>query len=201
MYNNFSFNNILEWFGGIWGLATVIFWSATYVFIVIAGFLSQKEKKVSMPYVSGVLNVAWEIAAICYTEGNPGFILWLAIDFFIVCFGFIFLPHTKKILYCISIAFSVAVFLFCFTKFTDGFLFTVYLIDAIMEIDYLINYKRLSQKFMLAIATTKLLGDFSAGLTFGHLHSFIWFFAAISFACNLAYLIKCVKNSRGGKTN
>ena len=100
----FSFSNILAWAEGIWGILTLLFWSITYILIVAAGFLSRKERKLSMPYIAGALNAAWEIAAIIYTHGNPGFIIWFIIDVFILFWGFSFSPSVKKkIIYCASI--------------------------------------------------------------------------------------------------
>ena len=64
MNSYFAISNILRWAGGIFGILTVLFWSITYIFIVIAGFYSKKERKVSMPYVSGVLNIRCGVAVI-----------------------------------------------------------------------------------------------------------------------------------------
>jgi len=189
----FSFSNILAWSEGIWGVLTLLFWSVTYILIVIAGFRSRKEKKVSMPYVAGVLNVAWEIAGTVYTRGNPGFIIWFLIDILIVFWGFLFLSSIwKKIVFLVAILPVTALFLYSFKHFDAAFLFSVYLIDVIMEIDFLVNRKQLSKKFMIPIASTKLLGDLFAGLTFGHIYSFVWIFALLSFICNTIYLIQCI---------
>lgn len=186
--------NLLLWTDGLWGLLTVIFWSITYILIVIAGFLSQREEKVSMPYVAGVLNVAWEVAAMIYTKGNPGFIAWFFIDIFIVLWGVLFLPSAKKrILYGVSILVMIVLYLLSFNLFSPAFLFTVYLIDIIMEVEFIFKRARLSKKFKISIAVAKLLGDVFAGLTFGHLSVYIIIAALISFICNAVYLIMCIK--------
>lgn len=193
---NFSFSNILLWTDGIWGLLTVLFWSITYVFIAIAGFYSKKEKKVSMPYVAGVLNAAWEVAAIIHTGGNPGFIVWFIIDVFIMFWGFCFLTSAKKkILYSVSIFLSTIILLLSFEHLhAVAFLFTVYLIDVIMAVEFILCRKKLSRKFNIAIAAAKLLGDLSAGLTFGYVHDCIIAFSIISFICNFIYLFQCIED-------
>lgn len=190
----FSFSNILAWAEGIWGILTLLFWSITYILIVAAGFLSRKERKLSMPYIAGALNAAWEIAATIYTHGNPGFIIWFIIDVFIIFWGFFFSPSVKKkIIYCASILLSTCILLFAFEKFTPAFLFTVYLIDVIMAFEFLVKRTKLSSKFKITIAVTKLLGDLFAGLTFSYMYDFIIVFATVSFVCNCIYLIACMK--------
>lgn len=190
----FSFSNILAWAEGIWGILTLLFWSITYILIVAAGFLSRKERKLSMPYIAGALNAAWEIAATIYTHGNPGFIIWFIIDLFILFWGFFFSPSVKKkIIYCASILLSTCILLFAFEKFTPAFLFTVYLIDVIMAFEFLVKRTKLSSKFKITIAVTKLLGDLFAGLTFSYMYDFIIVFATVSFVCNCIYLIACIK--------
>lgn len=190
----FSFSNILAWTEGIWGILTLLFWSIAYILIVVAGFFSRKERKVSMPYIAGALNAAWEIAATIYTHGNPGFIIWFIIDVFILFWGFFFSPSVKKkIIYCASILLSTCILLFAFEKFTPAFLFTVYLIDVIMAFEFLVKRTKLSSKFKITIAVTKLLGDLFAGLTFSYMYDFIIVFATVSFVCNCIYLIACIK--------
>ncbi|MBQ3561710.1 MAG: hypothetical protein IJA06_07860 [Oscillospiraceae bacterium] len=194
MSSYFAFSNILAWAEGIWGILTVIFWSCTYIFIVVAGFLGRKERKVSMPYIAGVLNAAWEIAATIYTEGNPGFIIWFFIDIFIIFWGLYFLSSLKKkILYCGSIVLMTIIFLFFFKQYESAFLFTVYLIDVVMAIEFIVSYNNLSKYFKVTIAVTKLLGDLFAGLTFSYAYTFVIFFAIISFICNCVYLFLCTR--------
>jgi len=190
----FSFSNILSWAEGVWGILTLLFWSIAYILIVIAGFFSRKVRKVSMPYIASVLNAAWEIAATIYTHGNPGFIIWFIIDVFILFWGFIFSPSVKKkIIYCASVLLSTCILLVAFEKSTTAFLFTVYLIDVIMAFEFLVKRTKLSSKFKIAIAVTKLLGDLFAGLTFSYMYDFVIVFATVSFVCNCIYLIACIK--------
>jgi len=192
----FSFSDILMWAEGIWGILTVLFWAITYILIVLAGILSKKEKQVSMPYVAGVLNVAWEIAATIHTKGNPCFIVWFGIDVLIVVYGIFFLSSIKKkIFYCTSILLMTVLLLYSFRQYTAAFIFTVYLIDVIMAVNFVLKRKVLSKKFKVTIAATKLIGDIFAGLAFSHKYGFVKWFAIISFICNFVYLIQCIKES------
>lgn len=194
MNSYFAISNILRWAGGIFGILTVFFWSITYILIVIAGFYSKKERKVSMPYVSGVLNIGWEVAAIIFTEGNPGFIVWFVIDLFIFFWGVSFLQTAKrKLLYCISIILTTTLILLSFRLAAPAFLFTVYLIDVIMGMEYLIKRTKLAKRFKASIAVTRLLGDLFAGLTFYATYDFVVIFAIVCFVCNCTYLIKCIR--------
>lgn len=95
----------------------VIFWSITYVLIIIAGFQSQEIRKVSMPYIAGVLDFAWEICALYNSQGFWGHILWFALDLIIVFFGFRYAKssiHRNK--YIVSIIIST-LFLFSSLQF------------------------------------------------------------------------------------
>ena len=42
----------------------VAFWTLTYIFIILAGYGSRHIKMVSMPYIAGIMNLAWEICAV-----------------------------------------------------------------------------------------------------------------------------------------
>ncbi len=194
MNPHFAFSNISAWAEGVWGILTVLLWSCTYILIAVAGFLGRKGRNVSMPYIAGVLNAAWEIAATIYTKGNPGFILWFFIDVFIIFWGIYFLPSVKKkVLYVGSIALMTVIFSSSFMRYEPTFLFTVYLIDAVMAVEFIVARNSLSKHFKVTIAVTKLLGDLFAGLTFHHAYSFVVVFATISFIGNCIYLFLCIR--------
>ncbi len=71
----------------------ITFWSVTYVLIICAGFKSRHISMVSMPYVAGVMNFAWETIALFFESkgGNWGHIFWFGLDLMIVYFSFKFL--------------------------------------------------------------------------------------------------------------
>lgn len=175
-------------------ILTIIFWTITYLFIVYAGFRSRSIKQVSMPYIAGILNIAWEICALFWISGFWGYILWLSIDFFIVYFSVRFLDSKiKKIAYIASIVFFTVFNFIIFDKFEKGFAYSVYIIDLIMAVCYLIDRKKLSPIFKIPIAITKLLGDFFAGFVFKH-YTFTVVIAVIVFVCNVIYLFLCIKD-------
>lgn len=177
-------------------ILTVIFWTITYLFIVYAGFRSHSIKRVSMPYIAGILNIAWEICALYWISGFWGYILWLAIDLFIVYFGIRFLDSKiKKIAYIASIVFCTIGLFIIFNKFENGFVYSVYIIDLIMAICYLVERKRMSPMLKIPIAITKLLGDFFAGFVFKY-YTFTVVIAVLVFVCNLVYLCLCINEKR-----
>ncbi len=175
---------------------TVGFWSITYLLIVFAGYRSRKIKRVSMPYIAGILNFAWEICAMYRISGFWGYILWFAIDLAIVCFGFYFLDSkSKRISYLIAIIVSTIGLFIVFDKFTDGFAYSVYIIDLLMAICFLVERKKLSPVLQITIAITRLFGDFFAGFVFRYL-TFTVVIAVVVFVCNCVYLCLCIKEKR-----
>ena len=174
-------------------LMTVIMWSITYILIIIAGFKSSKLKKVSMPYVAGVLNFSWEICAVIESQGFWGHILWLLLDCVIVYWGISFLHTSKqKVLYIASIIITTVVLYFLF-QLPSGMLITVFLIDLIMALCFIFEAKKLSKHFKTPIAVTKLLGDAFAGMACINTSDLIVIIAVLVFLCNLFYLSYCLE--------
>ena len=172
-------------------ILTIVFWSLTYVLIVIAGFKSRNVKKVSMPYIAGVLNFSWEICALIVFRGNWGHVLWLLLDCVIVYFGFSYLGKVKqRLLYIISIV-VITIVLFHIFKLPDGALISVFIIDLIMAIDFIVQSKALSSQFKVPIAITKLIGDLFAGIMCATSSILIAILAVLVFLCNLFYLCYC----------
>ncbi|MBQ9931100.1 MAG: hypothetical protein IJO79_01990 [Firmicutes bacterium] len=170
----------------------IIFWSITYILVIVAGTQSWNLRKVSMPYVAGVLNFAWEICALYTSGGFWGHILWLGLDLVIVFFGFQFVSTKKqKTLYLAAIAIAT-ISLFIIFRHPEGMLVSVFVIDLIMAIYFLIDRKKLSPKLKVLIAVTKLLGDLFAGLYYGPLSDFIAVTATIVLLCNGYYLYLCI---------
>ena len=129
------------------------------------------------------------------------YIVWFAIDLAIVCFGFYFLDSKgKRLAYVISIIVSTIGFFIVFHKFRYGFAYSVYIIDLLMAICFLVDRKKLSPVLQITIAITRLLGDFFAGFVFRHL-TFTVVIAILVFICNAVYLYLCIKQkwtSSGG---
>lgn len=174
-------------------ILTVIFWSIAYLMIVYSGFRSIKIKKVSMPYIAGVANIAWEICALYWISGFWGYMLWLGIDIVIVCFGFLFLnSKVKKICYLVSILLCTLIFFLILHNSNKAFIYTVFIIDLLMAILYLIEYKKLSPVLKIPIAIAKLLGDFFAGFVFEQ-YTLTVVISSIVFVFNSIYLYLCIK--------
>lgn len=169
----------------------IILWSITYMLIIAAGFLGWSKKKISMPYIPGVLNFSWECAALINSKGFYGHIIWLALDCLIIYIGFHFLDQTKqKIIYIISIVVLIWVQLMVF-QLAQGMLISVFIIDLIMAICFCIDLRQISTKFKITIAITKLLGDMFAGLYYASEGIFVTITAILVFLINIFYLSLC----------
>lgn len=171
----------------------MIFWSITYVLIIISGFKSQKLKMVAMPYIAGVLNFSWEIIALSITKGTVfGHVSWLILDLFIVYISYRYLNDRKsKTIYLLSIVICVILLNYIF-KLNAGMLISVFVIDLLMAVVYLLQIKQMSPHLKIQIAVTKLIGDFFAGLYYFKELKFVAAIAVVVFFCNAAYLVLCI---------
>jgi len=175
----------------------IVFWSITYVLIIIAGSQSKILRKVSMPYIAGILNFSWEIRALYNSNGFWGHIMWLTLDLAIVYFSFKYIPTNKgQYIYTLSIIISTFLLLYIFTL-SNGMLFSVFIIDFIMAICFLVDRKKLSPKLKVPIAVTKLIGDTFAGLYYAPQSIFIAGLAGLVLFCNMAYLYLCIWENEG----
>lgn len=170
---------------------TAVFWILTYIFICISGFLSRKIKKIAMPYVPSVVNYSWEINALVVSHGLWMYDLWFLLDLIIVVFGIYFLDsNKKKIIYSIAIIISTICFK-NFFSYEHGFLFTVFFIDLVMEISYLVRFNSISPYLKKEIAVSKFLGDFFAGVAGIKYSSYYAIFSVIICILNGIYIWKC----------
>ena len=173
----------------------ILFWSITYVLVIIAGFLSRNIRKVSMPYVAGILNFGWEICALCNSNGFWGHILWLSLDLLIVFWGVFYLQSNyQRIIYILALTVCTVGLWYVF-MIPAGMLISVFVIDLIMAINFLIQRKKLSLKMKTPIAITKLLGDTFAGLYYAPQSNLIGIIACVVFMCNICYLYLCLEES------
>jgi len=171
----------------------VLFWSITYVLIIIAGFRSWKIKKPSIPYLAVICNFAWESCALISSRGLWAHVAWFSLDLIIVILGFCFINSLKKkIVYISSLIVGVILLHFIF-MLPNGMLYSSFAIDLMMAVDFLVSRSRLSPELKEAIAMFKLLGDTCAGLYYAPQSLFIAIIACIVFVCNCYYLYLCVK--------
>lgn len=172
-------------------ILTAVFWGLTYLLICISGFLSFRIKKPAMPYSAGVLNYAWEVNALVVAHGLWVYSLWFALDFFIVIFGIYFLDSVKKRgIYIVSIIIGT-IFLKIIFSVEHGMLISVFLIDLIMAISYLVRFKSLSPFLKREIAITRFLGDLFAGFAGIRYSSYYGIFSVIICILNGIYVWKC----------
>lgn len=54
----------------------VAFWTLTYILIIVASYKSRHIRMVSMPYIAGILNLAWESCALITTPAFWGYYPW-----------------------------------------------------------------------------------------------------------------------------
>ena len=143
---------------------TGFFWILTYILICISEVKSRDTKKIAMPYLAGILNYGWELNALIALKGLWIYLFWFVIDLFIAFMGMYFLDSIKKkILYSLAIIISVILFKYIFAL-KNGMMISVFVIDLIMELCYLKEYKTISFHFKKSIAIFKFLGDFFAGI-------------------------------------
>lgn len=178
----------------------IIFWSITYILVIISGFRSRSIKRVAMPYLAGILNFSWELCALYSSHGFWGHVLWLGLDLVIVYFGFRFLVSLKgKIVYAILLVIMTMVLMRVFNQ-SQGMLFSVFAIDLIMAICYIAKIQQLSPELKIPIAVTKLIGDAFAGIYYAKQSIFVAIVAVVVFCCNLFYLSACLEEtSRSAK--
>lgn len=74
----------------------IIFWSITYVLIIISSQRDRFEKLISIPYAAGILNFGWELCALQQSQGFWGHVLWLGLDAVIFAIGFFSLQSRKR---------------------------------------------------------------------------------------------------------
>lgn len=170
---------------------TAIFWAITYLLICISGFLSKDVRKIAMPYVPGVLNYAWEVNALVYSHGVWVYDIWWGLDMLIVFWGIYFLDSKRmKIIYIISVIMSTICLKMIFS-FEYGALVTVFLIDLVMAISYLVRFKSLSPFLKKEIAIFRFLGDFFAGVAGIKYSPYYAIFSIIVCILNGIYVYKC----------
>jgi len=173
-------------------IVQIICWSITYVLIIIAGIMGFRDKKVSMPYVAGILNFSWEICAFWGSGGFWGHSLWLFLDVGIVILSVRCIKENKgKLLYAVAVLVSFVVLKFVFSM-QSGMLFSVFVIDLIMAVFFLIEREKLSGRIKIPIAFMKLLGDIFAGVYYAPQSKFVAVLALLVFFCNTSYLYLCI---------
>lgn len=146
---------------------SVIFWSITYILIIIRGF---KKDTLLIPYLNIYLNLGWEICSI-YNNASWKNWFWFLLD------SIIFVLMIKRIrksvsaekqslrtnLSIVCLTLCVTAFAIIFSRVENGMLLSSFAIDIIMAAAFLITMLTSPQKGKsVPIAATKLIGDFCA---------------------------------------
>lgn len=173
----------------------IVFWGISYVLIILIGIynITINHNKPSIPYIAVIANFAWEICAINHSNGYWGHVLWFGLDTIIFILNFMLIKNSySKVLYILStvLLFSILSILF---RGPSGMLLSVFIIDLIMAICFLVSTNHLSPHFKIPIAVTKLLGDTFAGICYGSENIFVFIIAVVVFIINATYLCFCIK--------
>ncbi len=174
--------------------AQILFWTATYLLIVIDSF---RDKKLRMPLTAGMLNFVWELNALVYSP-HWGHVLWLTLNVIILWFNLRYIAkksgNTYMYLYVLGMVAAVAGLYAIFRiPGDDGMLISAFTIDAIMAVDYLLSFKRIDTRGKIAIAVTKLLGDLFALLAYCKESVFVVVAGILVLILNLFYLSACLE--------
>ena len=146
-----------------------------------------------MPLVPCSMNIAWELNAIIVSKGAWGHVGWFVLDVFIFAYNVRFLDTLiQRFVYCIS---TITIFFFLWWFFRvqmiDGMLISVFGIDLIMALVFIIQSKVISSHGKTCIALTKLLGDLFAFLGDMNKNVFVLLIGIVVLLSNLYYLCQC----------
>ena len=146
---------------------SVIFWSITYICVIVRGF---KKQKLLLPALSIYLNLGWEISSIFINGGWKNW-LWMLLD----CLIFVLLiaqkrrglseekKSSKTIIGIVFLTLSTVAFAIVFSSSQNGMVVSSFVIDIVMAIGFLITMIIFPQNGRsIPIAVTKLIGDFCA---------------------------------------
>lgn len=179
----------------------LILWSLAYILIIFNGIKYLTEYPILMPLLSGSLNFAWEINALIESNGFWGHILWLVLDVAIISLNIRNLKSYKKAGgYVLFTAVMTIALWFIFRLTTvDGMLLSVFIIDLIMAVEYVVVAKKISNHSKVLIATIKLFGDLFAWLTNLHIELYVAIIGGIVLLMNLFYLSYCLELQKNNK--
>ena len=175
---------------------TVIFWTLAYVIIVLCGIQNRKSHLLLMPLIAGSLNFAWEINVLLLSRGFYGHVLWTGLDVLIVVHNVRFLEKGKRKKYLLLIVVFILVLYGMFRiPNVDGQRISVFAIDLIMAIEYVLCAKQIAPQGRISVGVLKLLGDLFAWLSNMQSSVFVAVCGLIVLLLNLFYLAICLEQS------
>ena len=171
----------------------ILLWTATYILIIIASIKNYSMRTISIPIIACVLNFAWELVALWNSKGFWGHILWAGLDIFIIFFALRYVSRKQyKFIILLSLIIGCLVLYFAF-ELPNGMLISVFIIDVIMAIAYVVEFNKMAPTFKIPIAITKLFGDLFAGLYYGIDRPFIGIMAIAVLIFNFIYFVMSLK--------
>lgn len=172
----------------------IILWSIAYLLIILATFKNKDHKLISIPYSAAILNFTWEINALIKSKGMWAHILWVSLDLLIIIYLIYTLNNKKKVIFILFIALNIILLNYLFTL-TNGVLLSCFMIDLIMAIVFLVNYKNMSKTFKISIALCKMLGDLFAWQYYKY-NEIVNIIGIIVLIINFIYFIKSFKDNK-----
>lgn len=146
-----------------------------------------------MPLIAGSLNFAWEINALLLSRGFYGHVLWTGLDVLIVFHNVRFLEKGKRKKYLLLIVVFILVLYGMFRiPNVDGQRISVFAIDLIMAIEYVLCAKQIAPQGRISVGVLKLLGDLFAWLSNMQSSLFVAVCGVIVLLLNLFYLAICL---------
>lgn len=177
----------------IFDITQAVFWSATYVLMIVYGVKYRYEGKPFIPLLPGCLNLAWELNA--GLDAYLGSILWLILDLVIFIQNIKTLKNNRKrILYICALIAVTAILYFVFRiPEADGKLYSVFVIDIIMAVFFIVKVNYLSQHGRITIACTKLIGDLFAWIVYSKDAVAVSIIGLLVLLLNIMYLAVCLE--------
>lgn len=182
----------------LFDVLSVVFWSITYILIIVSGIMSKDERKMAIPYIAIVQNISWELCAVIRFNAFWMHMAWFVLDFIIAIIGFWYLSKKNRSIYLFFILFDYLMFTLLF-DIPQGMMLSSFVIDLIMAISFLVERKKLSKKLNVPIAIAKLFGDLSAGLYYMQFNCLIVLITICVLVCNFAYMHFCIKEKEENK--
>ncbi len=189
-----------ELIGMIFDYLSYFFWSFAYLLVIIYGIRDWSCYQVRMPVAVGAVCFAWELTSVFF--GNDvvfGHLVWFLLDAVILIINICILWHQKRhpglyILYVLAMILAMW-FVFSIPAF-QGMLYSSFLLDAVISVEYLRKVKTIDSKGKLAIGMMRLLGDFPAWIGYFRLSVMVAVLGLIVFVCNLLYICCCLEENK-----
>ena len=175
-----------------------IFWSITY-FTVDLQILKSRHSapQFIFPRVANMLDYSWEFVALlrdilghCFGLSLLIHIVWFTFDTLIVYNSVVSLKQNYRKLF-LFLFLPVIFGLYVWFKAENGMLLSVFIIDVIMAVDFIVCAAKLQNAniYGIIIAVSKLIGDLFAWLFYRSQHPAVYYMGVAVLVCNSLYLV------------